>query len=50
MRPFVERKQHMGRPREGDLREGTTALLSLLRTGCHWRTIPHDFPNWGTVR
>jgi len=40
----------MGRPREVDLREITNAVLYLVRTGCHWRNIPHDLTNWGTVR
>lgn len=50
MRPFIEQPQSMGRPREVNLREITNAILYLLRTGCQWRNIPHDFPNWGTVR
>jgi putative transposase len=24
-------------------------LLYLLRSGCAWRLLPHDFPNWKTV-
>jgi transposase len=50
VRPFIETPQHMGRPREVDLREITNAVLYLLRTGCPWRSIPHDFPKWGAVR
>jgi len=50
VRPFIETAQHMGRLREVDLREVTNAVLYLLRTGCQWRNIPHDLPNWGTVR
>jgi len=49
LRPFIETDQHMGRPREVDLREVTNAVLYLPRTGLHWRNIPHDLPNWGTV-
>lgn len=26
------------------------AVLYLLKEGCTWRTIPHDFPKWTTVR
>jgi putative transposase len=25
------------------------AILHLNRTGCQWRAVPHDFPNWKTV-
>ena len=24
-------------------------MLYLLRTGCPWRSLPHDLPPWGTV-
>ena len=48
--PVIQTPQHMGRPREVDPREIPNAILYLLRTGCPWRYIPHDFPNWGTVR
>src|SRR4051812_13147798 len=39
-----------GRPRTTDLREELDAILYLLRTGCQWRLIPHEFPNRATVR
>ncbi|WP_148073115.1 transposase [Bythopirellula goksoeyrii] len=25
------------------------AILYVSRTGCQWRQLPHDFPNWKTV-
>ena len=25
------------------------AIFYILRTGCQWRQLPHDFPAWGTV-
>ena len=25
------------------------AIFYILRTGCQWRQLPHDFPPWGTV-
>ena len=25
------------------------AILYVLRTGCQWRFLPHDFPPWSTV-
>jgi putative transposase len=38
-----------GRPRHTDLREVVNALLYLVRNGCTWRSLPHDFPHWRTV-
>jgi putative transposase len=32
-----------------NLREILTAIFDLLRAGCAWRLLPHDFPAWGTV-
>ena len=50
IRPLVERQRHMGRPTEVNLREVINALLYQVRTGCQWRLLPTDFPNWNTVR
>jgi putative transposase len=50
IRPYVERERQMGRPATIDLREVVNALLYLNRTGCPWRLLPTDFPNWNTVR
>jgi putative transposase len=38
-----------GRRRSTDLREVVNALLYLVRNGCTWRSVPHDFPHWRTV-
>lgn len=38
-----------GRPRTTDLREVLNAILYVLRTGCAWDLLPHDFPPPGTV-
>lgn len=38
-----------GRPRQVDLREIVNAIRYVLRTGCAWRLLPHDFPVWQTV-
>jgi putative transposase len=37
-----------GRPRKTDLREVLNALFYLVRSGCQWRLIPHEFPPWKT--
>jgi transposase len=31
------------------MREYLNAILYVLRTGCSWRMLPHDFPPWSTV-
>lgn len=38
-----------GRPRTADMREVMNAILYVLRTGCQWDGLPHDFPAKGTV-
>jgi putative transposase len=41
-------KQH-GRPRIHSPREILDAIFYVLRSGCQWRLLPHDFPRWPTV-
>lgn len=50
IRPIIERERRMGCPTTVDLRDVVNALLYLNRTGCPWRLLPTDFPNWNTVR
>ncbi len=38
-----------GRPRSVEQRAIIDAIFYILRTGCQWRLLPHDFPPWGTV-
>lgn len=38
-----------GRPRQVELREIVNAIFYVLRSGCAWRLLPHDFPAWQTV-
>jgi putative transposase len=38
-----------GRPRTHNLREILNAVFYVLRSGCQWRLLPHDFPRWPTV-
>jgi transposase len=35
--------------RSHDLREVLNAVRYLVKTGCHWRMLPHDFPDWTVV-
>ena len=36
-------------PRLHDPREILDAIFYVLRGGCAWRLLPHDFPPWKTV-
>jgi putative transposase len=38
-----------GRHRTVNLREVVNGILYLVRSGCTWRMLPHEFPPWGTV-
>ena len=38
-----------GRPRVHSLREILNAVFYVVKSGCAWRLLPHDFPPWKTV-
>jgi putative transposase len=38
-----------GHPRVFAPRRIAEAAFYLLRTGCQWRALPHDYPPWPTV-
>ena len=48
--PMLRRKAGAGRPTRLDLRAVVDAIFYLVRTGCQWRMLPHDFPGWTSVR
>jgi putative transposase len=41
--------ENKGRPRLYSLREILNAIFYVVRSGCAWRLLPHDFPPWKTV-
>jgi putative transposase len=47
--PHLPTPQSEGRPRVHPLREVLDAIFYILRSGCAWRLLPHDFPPWKTV-
>ena len=47
--PLIPPPKPGGRKRETDIREVINAIFYLLRSGCAWRLLPHDFPPWQTV-
>jgi putative transposase len=46
---FLYRQSGAGRPLKYDLRQIVNAILYVTRTGCQWRNLPNDFPNYNTV-
>ena len=38
-----------GRLRAHSLRDIFDAIFYVLKSGCPWRLLPHDFPPWSTV-
>jgi putative transposase len=49
LKEFIPPVKHGGRPRSTDIREVLNSIFYILRTGCAWRLLPHDFPRWKTV-
>ena len=47
--PYLPDPRAPGRPRLHALREITDAIFYILRSGCAWRLLPHDFPPWKTI-
>ena len=46
---YLPTPENDGRPRVHNLREILDAIFYLVRSGCSWRLLPHDFPPWQTV-
>ncbi|SRR6266487_1664966 len=47
--PFTEKPDGSGRKRTVDLREVVNALFYRTKTGCQWRMLPKEFPDWRHV-
>jgi putative transposase len=47
--PHLPTPKAAGRPRLHGTRQILDAIFYLLRSGCAWRLLPHDFPPWKTV-
>lgn len=47
--PLIPRPKPGGRKRTVDMRKVLNAIFYLLRAGCAWRLLPHDFPKWQIV-
>jgi putative transposase len=49
LEPHLPAPKANGRPRIYPLREILDAIFYVVRSGCAWRLLPHDFPPWKTV-
>ena len=49
IRPVLENFRKRTKPRKYDLYEVFCAVLYVLKTGCQWRQVPGDFPEWRSV-
>ena len=47
--PHIPTPKAPGRPRGHTLREVLNAIFYIVRSGCAWRLLPHDFPPWKTI-
>jgi transposase len=49
LRPLLTPPRPAGHPQTLEPRHVVEAVFYLLRTGCQWRAIPHEFPPWPAV-
>src|SRR5919199_3989960 len=47
--PLLPTPKAPGRPRVHSLREILNAIFYIVKSGCAWRLLPHDFPPWKTI-
>ena len=49
IRPLLESARKKTHPRTLDLYDVCNAVLYVLKTGCQWSALPHDFPKYKTT-
>ena len=49
LEPLIPPEKPGGKPRTINMREVINAIWYVLRSGCQWRMVPHEFPPWSTV-
>ncbi len=47
--PLIPPPKPGGRPRRVEMRCVLNAMFYIDRTGCQWRMLPREYPNWKTV-
>ena len=46
---LLENARKRTAPRKIDLYDAFCGVLYILKTGCQWRALPHEYPKWRTV-
>src|SRR5216684_2646657 len=49
LEPLIPPAKPGGRPRSVNMRQILNGIFYVLRSGCAWRLLPHDYPAWSTV-
>jgi putative transposase len=49
LQSIFPQKSGYGRPAKTDERDIWDSIFYVLRSGCSWRMLPHDFPKWKLV-
>jgi transposase len=47
--PYLPEPSSTGAPRQHSWRTILNAIFYIVKNGCVWRALPHDFPAWKTV-
>ena len=47
--PMLPKPSKWGRPPKTNMRELLNAIFYILKNGCTWQNLPHDFPPYSTV-
>jgi transposase len=47
--PYLPKPRATGAPRKHGWRKILNAMFYVVKNGCVWRALPHDFPCWKTV-
>ena len=48
IQPLLESARRRTKPRTVDLYDVFCGVLYVLKSGCQWRMVPKDFPDWRT--
>jgi putative transposase len=47
--PYLPKPNKTGRPQKHSWQEILNGIFYVVKNGCVWRALPHDFPAWQTV-